>query len=102
MKYFILIREWFKESQNVIPEYIDETIFYLGSSYAFIWKNIGTDIFFNGNYHSENKHLGYAIDEMENPGPDVNQAMENIEDYLEDFNIACLESLIDITKGKVQ
>ena len=54
LKYFIIIREWFKESQNVIPEYIDETIFYLGSSYAFIWKNIGTDVFFNGNYHSEN------------------------------------------------
>ena len=57
LKYFIIIREWFKESQNVIPEYIDETIFYLGSSYAFIWKNIGTDIFFNGNYHSENKNF---------------------------------------------
>ena len=54
LKYFIIIREWFKESQNTIPEYIDETIFYLGSSYAFIWKNIGTDIFFNGNYHSKN------------------------------------------------
>ena len=55
LKYFIIIREWFKESQNVIPEYIDETIFYLGSSYAFIWKNIGADVFFNGNYLSENK-----------------------------------------------
>ncbi len=54
LKYFIIIREWFKESQNVVPEYIDETIFYLGSSYAFIWKNIGTDIFFNGNYQSKN------------------------------------------------
>ena len=53
------------------------------------------------NYHSENKFLGYAIDEMENPGPDVNQAMENIEDYLEDFNKACLETLKDITKGKM-
>tara|TARA_A100001011_G_scaffold369254_1_gene424394 strand:+ start:59 stop:967 length:909 start_codon:yes stop_codon:yes gene_type:complete len=57
LKYFIIIREWFKESQNVIPEYINEAIFYLGSSYAFIWKNIGTDIFFNGNYHSENKNF---------------------------------------------
>ena len=26
LKYFIIIREWFKESQNVIPEYIDENI----------------------------------------------------------------------------
>ena len=54
LKYLIIIREWFKESQNVIPEYIDETIFYLGSSYAFIWKNIGSDVFFNGNYNSKN------------------------------------------------
>ena len=51
-----------------IPEYIDETIFYLGSSYAFIWKNIGTDIFFNGNHHLENidfdqylKRFGYTF-----------------------------------------
>ena len=57
LKYLIIIREWFKESQNVIPEYIDETIFYLGSSYAFIWKNIGNDILFNGNYHSENEYF---------------------------------------------
>ena len=53
------------------------------------------------NYHSENSHLGRAIDEIENPGPDVNQAMENIEDYLEDFNKACLATLKDITKGKM-
>ncbi len=54
LKYFIIIREWFKESQNSIPEYIDETIYYLGSSYAFIWQNIKQDIFFNGNFFSKN------------------------------------------------
>jgi len=57
LKYFIIIREWFKESQSLIPEYIDETIYYLGSSYAFIWQNIKQDIFFNGNYFSENKEF---------------------------------------------
>ena len=57
LKYFIIIREWFKESQSLIPEYIDETIYYLGSSYAFIWQNIKQDIFFNGNYYSENKEF---------------------------------------------
>ena len=36
LKYFIIIREWFKESQSLIPEYIEETIYYLGSCYAFI------------------------------------------------------------------
>ena len=60
------------------------------------------DSFEDVNYHSENKHLGFASEEMENPGQDVNQAMANIEDYLEDFNKACLETLKDITKGKVQ
>ncbi len=68
LKYFILIREWFKESQNIIPEYIDEAIYYLGQSYAFIWQNINQDILFNGNYISKNaefdqylKRLGYVF-----------------------------------------
>tara|TARA_Y100000996_G_scaffold22290_1_gene16191 strand:+ start:1 stop:1161 length:1161 start_codon:yes stop_codon:yes gene_type:complete len=68
LKYFIIIREWFKESQTLIPEYVDETIYYLGSSYAFIWQNIKQDIFFNGNYSSENeefdqylKRFGYSF-----------------------------------------
>ena len=39
LKYYILIREWFKESQNDIPEHIDETIYLLGQGYAFIWQN---------------------------------------------------------------
>ena len=30
LKYFILIREWFKESQIKVPEHIDETIYCLG------------------------------------------------------------------------
>jgi uncharacterized heparinase superfamily protein len=57
LKYFILIREWFKESQNTIPEYIDETIYYLGQSYAFIWQNINQDLLFNGNYISNNSEF---------------------------------------------
>jgi len=68
LKYFILIREWFKESQNQIPEHIDETIFYLGQSYSFVWQNINTNIFFNGNTNSNNdefdnylKRLGYKF-----------------------------------------
>jgi uncharacterized heparinase superfamily protein len=68
LKYFILIREWFKESQNTIPEYIDESIYYLGQSYAFVWQNINQDLLFNGNYISNNsefdhylKRLGYVF-----------------------------------------
>jgi len=73
LKYFIIIREWFKESQSLIPEYIDETIYYLGSSYAFIWQNIKQDIFFNGNYSSDNnefdqylKRFGYTFKNQTN------------------------------------
>ena len=68
LKYFIIIREWFKESQNLVPEYIDETIYYLGSNYAFVWQNIEHDILFNGNYVSNNiefdqylKRFGYKF-----------------------------------------
>ena len=57
LKYFIIIREWFKESQREVPEYIDETIYYLGLSYAFIWQNINQDILFNGNYSTNNKEF---------------------------------------------
>jgi len=59
------------------------------------------DSFEDVNYHRENKFLGYAIEEMENPGQDPNQAQENIERDLEDFRNACLATLKDITKGKM-
>jgi len=36
LKYFVLIREWLKESQNDIPEYLNEIIFYLGQSYSLV------------------------------------------------------------------
>ena len=66
LKYFVLIREWLKESQNEIPEYINENIYYLGQAYAFTWKNNKKDILFNGNHETNNaefdqylKRLGY-------------------------------------------
>ena len=69
LKYFILIREWFKEAQNSIPEHIDETIYYLGQSYAFFQNDSGTDFLFNGNNISDNyefdnylKRLGYKFE----------------------------------------
>ena len=68
LKYFILIREWFKESQVNIPDNIEETIYYLGQGYAFFWKNSETDFLFNGNNLSKNrdfdnylKRLGYKF-----------------------------------------
>ena len=68
LKYFILIREWFNESQTNVPEHIDETIYYLGQAYAFFWQNINIDPLFNGNNISNNKdfdnylkRLGYSF-----------------------------------------
>ncbi len=68
LKYFILIREWFKESQINVPEHIDETIYYLGQGYAFFWKNSESDFLFNGNNISNNiefdnylRRLGYKF-----------------------------------------
>jgi len=73
LKYFILIREWFKESQTIVPEYIDETIYYLGQGYAFTWQNINQDILFNGNTISNNSEfdqyllrLGYKFNSESN------------------------------------
>ena len=66
LKYFVLIREWLKESQNEIPEYLNEIIFYLGQSYVLIHKNIELNFLFNGNQITNNsnfnnylKRLGY-------------------------------------------
>ena len=57
LKYFILVKEWFKESQTDIPEHIEETIYLLGQGYAFTWQNIGSDLLFNGNNNSDNKEF---------------------------------------------
>ena len=54
LKYFILIREWFKEAQTEVPDFINESIFYLGQGYAFIWENTKSDILMNGNNISNN------------------------------------------------
>ena len=68
LKYFVLIREWLKESQNDIPEYIDEAIYYLGQSYSLIWQSIKKNILFNGNHETNNgdfdnylSRLGYKF-----------------------------------------
>ncbi len=68
LKYYILIREWFKEAQIEIPEHVDEAIYHLGQSYAFVWQNIKSDILMNGNNISSNsefdqylKRFGYKF-----------------------------------------
>ena len=64
LKHFVLIREWLKESQNEIPEYIDENIYYLGQAYAFIWKNNKKDILFNGNHETNNVEFDHYLERL--------------------------------------
>ena len=73
LKYFILIREWFKESQSEIPDFINENIYYLGQAYAFTWENNKIDLLFNGNNETNNidfdhylKKLGYNFKNQNN------------------------------------
>ncbi len=73
LKYFILIREWLKESQSEIPDYINENIYYLGQAYAFTWKNNKVDLLFNGNHETNNndfddylKRFGYNFKSQSN------------------------------------
>ena len=54
LKYFILIREWLKESQNEIPDYLNEIIFHLGQGYNFLWQNTNQNLLFNGNQINDN------------------------------------------------
>ncbi len=68
LKYFVLIREWLKEAQSEIPEYIDENIYYLGRAYNFIWQKNKKNILFNGNHENNNtefdnylSRLGYKF-----------------------------------------
>ena len=55
LKYFVLIREWLKESQSEIPKYLDEIIFYLGKSYSILCQEMKKSILFNGNHETDNK-----------------------------------------------
>ena len=73
LKYLILIREWLKESQNEIPLYIDENIYYLGQAYALIGQNNKKGFLFNGSVETKNidfdhylKRLGYNFKNQDN------------------------------------
>ena len=55
LKYFVLIREWLKESQSEIPEYLDGIIFYLGKSYSILCQGKVKTLLFNGNHESDNR-----------------------------------------------
>ena len=73
LKYFVLIREWLKESQNEIPEFINENIYYLGQAYAFTTQDSKCNLLFNGNHENNNvdldkylKRFGYNFKNQNN------------------------------------
>ncbi len=57
IKYLIIIRELLKESQTNIPDFLDETIFYLGKSYNLLCTHKKNGMLFNGNFEDNNKEL---------------------------------------------
>ena len=64
LKYFILIREWFKESQSEIPDFINENVYYLGQAYAFTWQNNKIDLLFNGNHKTNNAYFDHYLKKL--------------------------------------
>ena len=57
LKYLVLIRELLKDSQNEIPEYLDETIYYLGQAYKLFLHGTKKTLLFNGNNEMENSEF---------------------------------------------
>jgi len=73
LKYLVLIREWLKESQSEIPEFINENIYYLGQAYAFTSQNNKYNLLFNGNHENNSsdfdnylKRFGYNFKSQNN------------------------------------
>ena len=62
LKYFILLREFLKESSNEIPGYLDEIIFHLGKGYNFVWGSIKQSLLFNGNHNSNLEDFDVYLD----------------------------------------
>jgi len=73
IKYFVLIRELINDSNNEVPEYLNEIIFYLGKSYNFFSSENVNEYLFNGNHYKNTlnfnnflKKHGYSFKNTEN------------------------------------
>ena len=62
LKYFIILREFLRESSNEIPEYLDEIIFHLGKGYNFFWGSVKQSLLFNGNHNSNLEDFDVYLD----------------------------------------
>ena len=64
LKYLILIKEWIKESQNQIPDYLEEIIFKSGKSYNFLTKNFNKLPLFNGSSEIKNEDFDKYLNNL--------------------------------------
>ena len=62
LKYFIILREFLRESSNEIPEYLDEIIYHLGKGYNFVWGSVKQSLLFNGNHNSNLEDFDVYLD----------------------------------------
>ncbi len=60
-KYLVLVRELLKDSQNEIPDYLDETLYYLGQGYDLFFNNLKFSCLFNGNIESDNSDFDFYL-----------------------------------------
>ncbi len=72
-KYLILLRELLLNSNNEIPEHLNEIIFYLGKSFNFYFSESSDRFLFNGNHYKDNsdfrdylKKNGYKFKNTDN------------------------------------
>jgi|TARA_B110000438_G_scaffold214112_1_gene206360 uncharacterized heparinase superfamily protein len=61
IKYLILIREWFKESQNIVPEFLNEIILKCGSCYSLLSNSNMQFPLFNGATEINNRDYGIFL-----------------------------------------
>ena len=57
LKYLIIIREFLKESQTDIPDFLNEKIFYMGKSYNLLCSDKKKGLLFNGNFEESNQEF---------------------------------------------
>lgn len=57
LKYFVIIREWIKESQNQIPEFINKIVYECGNSFMFINQRNTKLPLFNGATEIDNQEF---------------------------------------------
>ncbi len=61
LKYLIVIRELLKESQTNIPDFLMESIFYMGKAYNLLCANKKRGILFNGNFEDSNQEFDHYL-----------------------------------------